>query len=226
MEYKGEYHIKDILEHFLKQFSNRYKYKVWMMMRRKDGVISDYELIWEGRFRDWYPNKYKFNCVPKETYGGHIRVRKKASDIKAKEITNQLKPEEAERIEREREEKRRLAIKRREEYLSKLFEREAKEREERLRKAREDEAYLKDRARESMLATLEKSRVVDMGVDIENNRDNSALYESMHNPPRPVEIVLKNNFEGFKTTKGISIANLGIMLPNEEQNQILGEKEI
>ncbi|WP_247088553.1 hypothetical protein [Borrelia nietonii] len=43
---------------------------------------------------------------------------------------------------------------------------------------------------------------------------------------RLVEIVLKNNFEGFKTTKGISIANLGIMFPDEEQNQILGEKEI
>ncbi|AHH13366.1 Hypothetical protein BHO_0123100 (plasmid) [Borrelia hermsii YBT] len=53
IEYRREYYIEDILEHFLKQFSNRYKYKVWMMMRRKDGVISDYELIWEGRVRDW-----------------------------------------------------------------------------------------------------------------------------------------------------------------------------
>ncbi|AHH13322.1 Hypothetical protein BHO_0122100 (plasmid) [Borrelia hermsii YBT] len=53
IEYRSEYYIEDILEHFLKQFSNRYKYKVWMMMRRKDGVISDYELIWEGRVRDW-----------------------------------------------------------------------------------------------------------------------------------------------------------------------------
>ncbi|AHH13364.1 Hypothetical protein BHO_0125704 (plasmid) [Borrelia hermsii YBT] len=41
-----------------------------------------------------------------------------------------------------------------------------------------------------------------------------------------MEIVLKNNFEGLKTTKGVSIANLGIMFPNEEQDQILGEKEI
>ncbi|AHH13365.1 Hypothetical protein BHO_0125705 (plasmid) [Borrelia hermsii YBT] len=97
-----------------------------------------------------------------------------------------MKPEEAERIERDREEKCRLEIKRREEYLSKLFEREAKEREERLRRAREDEAYLKDRARESMLATLEKSRVGNMGVNIENNRDNSVPYESVHNPPCPV----------------------------------------
>ncbi|WP_028328247.1 plasmid maintenance protein [Borrelia coriaceae] len=50
-EYQGEYYIEDILEHFLKQFGNRYKYKIWMMMRRSDGVISDYALIWEGKFR-------------------------------------------------------------------------------------------------------------------------------------------------------------------------------
>ncbi|UPA08640.1 hypothetical protein bhDAH_001342 (plasmid) [Borrelia hermsii DAH] len=50
IEYESEYNIEDILDHFLKQFSNRYKYKVWIMMRRTDGIISYYELIWEGRF--------------------------------------------------------------------------------------------------------------------------------------------------------------------------------
>ncbi|AHH04114.1 Hypothetical protein BHY_1163 (plasmid) [Borrelia nietonii YOR] len=34
-----------------------------------------------------------------------------------------------------------------------------------------------------------------------------------------MEIVLKNNFKEFKTTKEISIANLGIMLPTQEQNK-------
>ncbi|WP_420025299.1 plasmid maintenance protein (plasmid) [Borreliella yangtzensis] len=37
--------LKYILEHFLEQFFN-YRYKVWIMMKRNDGVISDYELIW------------------------------------------------------------------------------------------------------------------------------------------------------------------------------------
>ncbi|WP_024654698.1 plasmid maintenance protein [Borrelia hispanica] len=53
-DYGKEYDIEDILQHFLKQFGNRYKYKVWMMMKRTDGVINDYDLIWEGRFKDWY----------------------------------------------------------------------------------------------------------------------------------------------------------------------------
>nr|WP_231439855.1 hypothetical protein [Borrelia duttonii] len=43
-----------MFHHFLKQFSNKYKYKVWMMMKRTDGVINGYEFIWEGRFKDWY----------------------------------------------------------------------------------------------------------------------------------------------------------------------------
>ncbi|AHH07729.1 Hypothetical protein BCD_1663 (plasmid) [Borrelia crocidurae DOU] len=53
-EYGKEYDIEDIFKHLLKQFSNKYKYKVWMMMKRTDGVINGYEFIWEGRFKAWY----------------------------------------------------------------------------------------------------------------------------------------------------------------------------
>ncbi|AMR76118.1 hypothetical protein [Borrelia hermsii] len=168
---------------------------------------------------DLHPSKYKSNCVVKETYGGHIQVR----NVEARSGKH-LSPEEIEKIEKEREEKRKFEIKRREEYLSKLFEREAKEREERLRRAREENAYLKEQARASMFATLEKSRVGNMGVDIENNRSNLEPYESAHSLSRPIEIVLNSNFEGFKTAKGISISNLGIMLLSEEESQNLGEK--
>ncbi|WP_241766586.1 plasmid maintenance protein [Borrelia coriaceae] len=85
LEYQSEYYIEDILEHFLKQFDNRYKYKIWMMMRRTDGVISDYDLIWEGRFKDWYPNKYKNNCVIKNIYGDNLRIGISKHVIKRKE---------------------------------------------------------------------------------------------------------------------------------------------
>nr|WP_011666326.1 plasmid maintenance protein [Borrelia duttonii]BAC22671.1 hypothetical protein [Borrelia duttonii] len=53
-EYGKEYDIEDIFKHFLKQFDNKYKYKVCMMMKRTDGVINGYEFIWEVRFKDWY----------------------------------------------------------------------------------------------------------------------------------------------------------------------------
>ncbi|AHH13259.1 Hypothetical protein BHO_0125700 (plasmid) [Borrelia hermsii YBT] len=43
--------------------------------------------------------------------------------------------------------------------MSKLFERESKERKKRLRRTREENAYLKEQARASMFSTLEKSRI-------------------------------------------------------------------
>ncbi|WP_346313335.1 plasmid maintenance protein [Borrelia miyamotoi] len=161
IEYRGEYNIEDMLEHFLKQFRSRYKNKIWMMMRRKDGVISDYKIIWEGRFRDLYSNKYKFDCCfAKESYSETIQVRSMVFSAEKieKEISNNLKNEDTERIERERKKKSKLKLKRREEYLKKLFEREARERKERLRKAKEEQDYLRYRARESMFDTLEKKR--------------------------------------------------------------------
>ncbi|ASJ27715.1 plasmid maintenance protein [Borrelia turicatae] len=221
IEYRNEYNIEDILEHFLKQFSNRYKYKVWMMMRRSDGIISDYELIWEGRFRDWYPNKYKSNYRPKETYGGHIQVKHNVSVVKGIHDKH-LSPEGIEKRAKDVEYKRRLEIKRREEYLSKLFERESKEREERLKRAREEDACLREQARASMFATLEKNRVGNMEVDTENNMNNLKPYERACSLSRP--IVLNSNFEGFKTTKGLSISNLGTLVSSEEDNLKLGER--
>ncbi|WP_210366315.1 plasmid maintenance protein [Borreliella garinii] len=53
----AQYELVDVLEHFLEQFSSKYKYKVWMMMKRSDGVISDYKLIWQERFREFIKNK-------------------------------------------------------------------------------------------------------------------------------------------------------------------------
>ncbi|WP_434757528.1 plasmid maintenance protein (plasmid) [Borrelia puertoricensis] len=218
IEYKSEYNIEDILQHFLKQFSNRYKYKVWMMMKRRDGIVSDYELIWEGRFRDWYPNKYNSNYRPKETYGEHIQVKSRASVVKGMRDKH-LSLKGREKIEKQSEEKRRLEIKRREEYLSKLFEREAMERKERLRRAREENACLREQARASMFATLEKSRAGNMGVDTENKINNLKPYNrgcSLSGPLGPV--VLNRNFEGFKTTKGLSISNLGTLVSSEDDN--------
>lgn len=52
--------VKYILEHFLEQFSE-YRYKVWMMMKRNDGVISDYDLIWKDRFTEFVSKKVELN---------------------------------------------------------------------------------------------------------------------------------------------------------------------
>ncbi|WP_234932160.1 plasmid maintenance protein, partial [Borreliella garinii] len=51
-----QYELVDVLEHFFEQFSSKYKYKVWMMMKRSDGVVSDYKLIWQERFREFIKN--------------------------------------------------------------------------------------------------------------------------------------------------------------------------
>ncbi|MBW6183206.1 plasmid maintenance protein (plasmid) [Borrelia miyamotoi] len=209
IEYKREYNIEDILKHFLKQFYNRYINKIWMMMRRKDGVISDYEIIWEGRFRDWYPNKYKFNSALKESYGENIKVKKKAynSDEAKEETPNNLGHEEAERI--AREENRKLELKRREDYLIKLFEREAREREERLRKAREKQEYLREQVKKSMITTLEKGRLGNGEVNIDNNTTECHLMpDSFLGGGVLVDIKLKSNYEGFKITRGMSLASL------------------
>ncbi|WP_024654443.1 plasmid maintenance protein, partial [Borrelia hispanica] len=115
-EYGKEYDIEDILKHFLKQFGNRYKYKVWMMMKRTDGVINDYELIWEGRFKDWYSHKYKKNyTTKKEKYGEKIRLASKNFEFHA---SKNMKDEEEEKKEKEKAEKeRKLQLKRQQEYI-------------------------------------------------------------------------------------------------------------
>ncbi|WEG86397.1 plasmid maintenance protein [Borrelia miyamotoi] len=209
IEYKREYNIEDILEHFLKQFNNRYRNKIWMMMRRKDGVISDYEIIWEGRFRDWYSNKYKFNCISKKFYGENIQIRKKVYNSE-EETPNNWGHEEVERIAREK--KRELELKRRKEYLKKLFEREAIEREERLRKAREEQECLREQAKKSMITTLEKEgRIGNGGVNIDNNTTECHLMPDSFLGGGDVltDIKLKSNYEVFKTTRGMSLSSLG-----------------
>ncbi|AHH11884.1 Hypothetical protein BCO_0122109 (plasmid) [Borrelia coriaceae ATCC 43381] len=226
-EYQSEYYIEDILEHFLKQFGNRYKYKIWMMMRRSDGVISDYALIWEGRFRDWYPNKYKSNCAVKETYGENLRIGiKKASVVKYKRAKEQLNVEELREKEKEKEseEQRKGESASLQKYLTGLFEREAKEREERLRKAREEELNLKKKARESMLATLERSKKGCVDLCIANNGMDNMICASS-NDDSMVKFAIRDEFGGFKTTKGMSMLNLGIMIEDIGQNENLKEKE-
>ncbi|UGQ17893.1 plasmid maintenance protein [Borrelia sp. RT1S] len=76
-QYEKEYSIKDIASHFKEQFISRYKRKIWMMMKRKDEVVSDYHIIWELRFKDRYKAKErekerqvaskKAACTTKET---------------------------------------------------------------------------------------------------------------------------------------------------------------
>ncbi|WP_051428656.1 plasmid maintenance protein [Borrelia coriaceae] len=228
-EYQGEYYIEDILEHFLKQFGNRYKYKIWMMMRRSDGVISDYAVIWEGRFRDWYPNKYKSPCAVKATYGDNLRIGiKKASVIKEKRAKEQLNVEELKEKEiekaKEREEQRKREAASLQKYLTGLFERESKEREERLKKAREEELNLKKKARESMLASLERSKERCVGLDISNNGKDNMICASS-NEEDMVKFAIRDEFGGFKTTKGLGMVNLGIMIEDVGHNENLKEKE-
>ncbi|WP_152520648.1 plasmid maintenance protein, partial [Borrelia persica] len=198
IDYKTEYSLEDILEHFLKQFANRYKHKVWMMMKREDGIINDYEVIWEGRFRDWYPNKYKKRCVEKTVYGENICVGKKFLEKKGKKTKKNLRiyatekaekketEEKAKKTDLEKKEKRRLELLRREEYLQRLFKQEAKEREERLRRAEEERAHLKNRAKESMLANLKKN----IGDNAQSNETDSFLNKT---PPNILSESLSND---------------------------------
>ncbi|WP_152520659.1 plasmid maintenance protein, partial [Borrelia persica] len=197
IDYRTEYSLEDILEHFLKQFANRYKHKVWMMMKRKDGIINDYELIWEGKFRDWYPNKYKKRCVEKTVYGENICVGKKFLEKKGKKTKKNLQiyatekadkketEEKAKKTDLEKKEKRRLELLKREEYLQRLFKQEAKEREERLRRAEEERAHLKNRAKESMLANLKKN----IGDNAQSNETDSLLNKT---PPNILSESLSN----------------------------------
>ncbi|WP_024653173.1 plasmid maintenance protein [Borrelia persica] len=197
IEHGIEYSLEDILEHFLKQFANRYKHKVWMMMKRKDGIISDYEVIWKGRFRDWYPNKYKKRLVSKAVYGENICVGKRILEKEGKKEAKNLRiyatekagkkktEAKAKKADLEKEEKRRLELRKREGYLQRLFKQESKEREERLRKAKEEHEYLMSRARESMLATLKKN----IGNNAQSNETDSFLCKT---PPNILSESLSN----------------------------------
>ncbi|MBW6186570.1 hypothetical protein KZ870_35360, partial [Pseudomonas aeruginosa] len=166
IEYISEYNIEDILEHFIKQFSNKYKGKVWMMMRRKDGIISDYELIWERRFRIWYSNKYKCNYVPKKAYSNNMQVESKALNYKAKEKPKYLNLQKIEKIDKKIREKRKFGLNQREEYLKKLFECEVREREKRLKKAKQEQDSLKEQIKEDMIVILKKNKIDNFETNI------------------------------------------------------------
>ncbi|MCD2401787.1 plasmid maintenance protein, partial [Borreliella bissettiae] len=70
--------VKYILEHFLEQFSE-YRYKVWMMMKRNDGVISDYDLIWKDRFTDFVSKKVQLNDYVKKVLAMEAKERENRS---------------------------------------------------------------------------------------------------------------------------------------------------
>nr|WP_051480231.1 plasmid maintenance protein [Borrelia crocidurae] len=216
-DYGKEYDIEDILKHFLKQFGNKYKYKVWMMMKRTDGVINDYGLIWEGRFKDWYSHKYKKNdTTTKEKYGEKIRLASKNFYFNA---SKNVKDKEEEKKEKEKAEKeRKLQLKRQQEYIERLFRQEEQERKERIRRREEEKAKLRMEVKEEIRSYVGNIENSDSSDDIANlyplyeegRGDNIAIRS-----PRPQ---INTNFEGFKTTKGLSIASLGIMLPYQEQD--------
>ncbi|MBB5141731.1 plasmid maintenance protein [Borreliella afzelii] len=70
--------LKYILEHFLEQFSE-YRYKVWMMMKRNDGVISDYDLIWKDRFTEFVSKKVELNDYVKKVLAMEAKERENRS---------------------------------------------------------------------------------------------------------------------------------------------------
>ncbi|UGQ16703.1 plasmid maintenance protein [Borrelia sp. RT5S] len=76
-QYEKEYSIKDIASNFKEQFISRYKRKIWMMMKRKDEVVSDYHIIWELRFKD----KYKAKNSESKREGKAIEVNKETRSI-------------------------------------------------------------------------------------------------------------------------------------------------
>ncbi|MGF7101853.1 plasmid maintenance protein [Borreliella kurtenbachii] len=64
-KYKEEYEIKDISNHFIKEFKNKYSKKIWMMNEKTD-KINDFNEIWEKRFKKTFlsknlKEKYKSN---------------------------------------------------------------------------------------------------------------------------------------------------------------------
>ncbi|WP_410521832.1 plasmid maintenance protein [Borreliella garinii] len=70
--------VKYMLEHFLEQFSE-YRYKVWMMMKRNDGVISDYDLIWKDRFTEFVSKKVELNDYVKKVLAIEAKERENRS---------------------------------------------------------------------------------------------------------------------------------------------------
>ncbi|MCD2332714.1 plasmid maintenance protein [Borreliella americana] len=55
-KYKEEYKIKDISNHFIREFKNKYSKKIWMMNGKTDKT-NDFNEIWEKRFKKKFLNK-------------------------------------------------------------------------------------------------------------------------------------------------------------------------
>lgn len=86
VNYKLEY----VLEHFLEQFSNTYKYKIWMMMRRSDGVVSDYNIIWQERFIKFVKKKLHLNDYVKKVLEMETKDLEKRGRERLKRLNGQL----------------------------------------------------------------------------------------------------------------------------------------
>ncbi|ADQ29902.1 plasmid maintenance protein [Borreliella burgdorferi] len=83
-----ESNLKYVLEHFLDQFSV-YRHKVWMMMKRTDGVISDYEVIWKERFGEFVKKKVELNDYVKKVLTMEAREREQRSRERLERINGQ-----------------------------------------------------------------------------------------------------------------------------------------
>ncbi|QMU99707.1 hypothetical protein F0310_04650 (plasmid) [Borrelia sp. A-FGy1] len=88
-DYTKEYNKEDITRHFTDEFLKKYKNKIWMMMRRKDGVTNDYQIIWESKFKKKYPKKQKENTL----FNNNRRKTNKERDKSYKENVTKTKKE-------------------------------------------------------------------------------------------------------------------------------------
>lgn len=88
--------LKYVLEHFLEQFTNCYRYKVWMMMKRSDGVISDYDLIWKERFAEFVQKKVALNDYVKNVLAMEARDREEGSRERSGEQEKRINEQSSE----------------------------------------------------------------------------------------------------------------------------------
>ncbi|WP_215536344.1 plasmid maintenance protein [Borreliella bavariensis] len=85
--------LKYVLEHFLERFTNCYRYKVWMMMKRTDGAISDYDVIWKERFTGFVQRKVVLNDYVKNVLAMEARSREERIREREKRINGQQSSE-------------------------------------------------------------------------------------------------------------------------------------
>lgn len=91
--------MKYILDRFLEQFTNCYRYKVWMMMKRSDGVISDYDVIWKERFREFVQKKVaRCNDYVKNVLAMEARDREERSRERSGELEKRINEQSSELV--------------------------------------------------------------------------------------------------------------------------------